>query len=150
MLGSNRFQQTMKNQNAHVFRQQRFEQFARRLLVYVIHLCGRELRCGGVEFPGIGWPQTHSGALRGLYRALFILQCHFLRLRHFCHPDLFYREDSFHHQALRNYRLEFVIYEIDRVNFVFGIPVDHALCKFGSQSIFDLSQHSNLFPDDGS
>src|SRR5947208_15325152 len=82
VLGGNRFEQRMKDLNAHVLRQERVEQLFRGLLVDVVHLCGCESGSFSVYGPSVDRTDTNAGPLRRLERAVTLLRGHLFRLRH--------------------------------------------------------------------
>src|SRR6266568_4408597 len=62
VLGGNRFEQPMKDLNAHVLRQERVEQLFRGLLVDVVHLCGCESGSLGI-YPACATPTSPTRSI---------------------------------------------------------------------------------------
>jgi len=92
------------------------EQFGRRLLVDVIDLRGPELGGCLVDGSGVGWPDADARRLGCFQSLLALLFRSFLRHVDIDFADFLDGQHTLGHQALRDYRLEFVEQNIDAVN----------------------------------
>ena len=106
------------------------------------------LRRLGVNRVGVRGAQADSAFFRRFDGLLPVFLAHRFRLQHVRLANLFDRQYLLHHQPLRDDRLEFVVDEIDRIDFSLRISVDDAIQPIPSRRVFDFIQNADLFADD--
>ena len=143
MFGRHRFHQCAENLDAHILRQQRPEQFFRRLLVNVVHLRGAKLR-GSFRGRAVCAAHANPSADRGLFGLFLFLFRHFLGEPDGRRTNLLNRKNLLHDQTLRNHRLEFVEHYVDGIDFFAGVATDHVFRQRSRLCKCHFAEHAHM------
>src|SRR5205085_11227335 len=102
--------------------------------------------CGGfVDGSGVGGTNAYSSAFGGFNNMLLLFLRHFDRLRDSGFAYFSDGENLFYYKALRDDGLEFVVDEIDGVDFFVAVAIDDTRRYFGNPFVFQFRQHANVF-----